>query len=356
MNTKRFIFLDFLRFIAVSLVILHHCFAIIRSNSGIFINNYIYKLIEEHGAWGVKLFFAISGYIIFSKYAQEMPINKFMFLRFTRLWPMLFVSTIISVVLLQFIKFKSFSPLDVIPSLLMLDPTIFSTIFSNIEFSWIDNSYWSLFVEIRFYFLYIVAIRIAKVISVERFLMLFTLFIISQLGYILGNKFHLETITSLIYWLFIPDYLGFFLMGIVMFTLQNNFNSIAKKFSLFLYSVFIIMLSLLRIHEVNSSFDKTVYLFEIILIYFLFFATMLLGEKARLASKAAKYIGRPSYVSYLLHQNLFLFAISFNENPRYIYLFLITYLFFLFSTSYWLNYVIEPKLIRGLRSKFKLYL
>lgn len=351
---QRYLFLDFLRFIAVSAVILHHCFAIMKVNYGTFSNNVVYKLLEEHGAWGVKLFFAISGCIMFSKYQKNIKFIEFMLLRITRLWPMLYISVCISICLLKLIEFKEFSLVDIIPSLLMLDPEIFNKIFFKYDFHWIDNSYWSLFVEMRYYFIYAIILQITKKLYLDNFRILLYVFFASQITYILSIVFNFDLLRSLIFWCLIPDYFGFFLVGILSSAfLRNNILQKRKLETLVLLMGIVFMFELKSIIQ-NSQYEIGTNLVEIGLIFALFILSELFMNKFNISHFLATYIGQPSYISYLLHQNLFLFTLSLINIPGHLYIILILYIIFLILISYWMSKYLEPILILTFRNILKL--
>ena len=65
--TDRDYSLDLIRALAVTLVIFHHFFQEINYSKYPFFVQHVIQFFIVHGAYGVQLFFAVSGYIMISK-------------------------------------------------------------------------------------------------------------------------------------------------------------------------------------------------------------------------------------------------------------------------------------------------
>jgi peptidoglycan/LPS O-acetylase OafA/YrhL len=138
-STSRDYSLDLIRAIAVTLVILHHFFQEINySHYPFFVQQFIQFFIS-HGAYGVQLFFAVSGYIMISKYATIMSLFKYMVLRYTRLVPMLSVIILFNLVLFKVSQTHDVDILSILPSILIIEPEIFNSVFNTTTYKWIDD-------------------------------------------------------------------------------------------------------------------------------------------------------------------------------------------------------------------------
>jgi peptidoglycan/LPS O-acetylase OafA/YrhL len=147
--------LDGLRVIAISMVMIFHFYSCFESTY----YSYSFKSpkIFSYGYLGVQFFFIISGFVITLSLTKCKSFFDFIKKRFIRLIPGMLICS-----LLTFITFNLFddkniiSPASSIINLLVsntfIPPNIINTIFKG-NVSYIDASYWSLWVELQFYFL-----------------------------------------------------------------------------------------------------------------------------------------------------------------------------------------------------------
>jgi peptidoglycan/LPS O-acetylase OafA/YrhL len=93
--------LNLLRFLAASLVIVSHSFAIAwgKSPDPILVN---FGLLETGGTLGVLVFFSISGYLITQSYAARHHLESFLIARVLRIYPGLIAATFYSALLASF--------------------------------------------------------------------------------------------------------------------------------------------------------------------------------------------------------------------------------------------------------------
>jgi peptidoglycan/LPS O-acetylase OafA/YrhL len=96
------------------------------------------------GRYGVEVFFVISGAVIAMTLVKSGDVWDFAFKRFARLWPTLFVISTCAFILLQFGP-KGFST-DIYGYLSSL-----FFIFNELHLKPVDNAYWSLAIEVKFY-------------------------------------------------------------------------------------------------------------------------------------------------------------------------------------------------------------
>lgn len=149
--------LDVLRVIACLLVIAFHLI-----HKGSILVGYridgpvesVIDFISSYGWWGVPLFFSISGYVIFMT-AENVTVKDFVRKRFNRLFPIYWMAITVT-------AFCTYGDPEYAVSIrdLLINLTMLQHLF---PVSWnvqpVDGAYWSLSVELQFYFL--VAIMIA---------------------------------------------------------------------------------------------------------------------------------------------------------------------------------------------------
>ncbi len=109
----------------------------------------------QWGFLGVQLFFVISGFVIALTLSRCHSIVEFAVRRLARLWPTMFLCSVLTLVTLKLLPESPFavSALNFVPSWLFTDPAIFNALTGERTFGWMDGAYWSLFVEVRFYVL-----------------------------------------------------------------------------------------------------------------------------------------------------------------------------------------------------------
>src|SRR6476646_2190619 len=98
----------------------------------------------------------ISGFVIFMTIEKCKTLNEFLLRRLIRLWPLLFLCSIITHIGIRLLDTTPDFPtlrrsaLSFLPSLTFIDPFIWSNIFDQ-KVKFVDNVYWSLLVEMKFY-------------------------------------------------------------------------------------------------------------------------------------------------------------------------------------------------------------
>jgi peptidoglycan/LPS O-acetylase OafA/YrhL len=150
--------LDGLRAIAILLVMGYHYF--VRWTPPVAPDNFYpyggfgaHFWLFEYGDLGVQIFFVISGFVISMTLFRCRTIGHFFWKRFARLFPTMLICSVLSFFILHLLPQNIFIPQvrDFIPSLTFSDPIIWSKIF-GVPFKAVDGAYWSLFVEVKFYF------------------------------------------------------------------------------------------------------------------------------------------------------------------------------------------------------------
>jgi peptidoglycan/LPS O-acetylase OafA/YrhL len=138
--SKRYDFLDFLRFIAAGTVVLQHTYQRVDKSFGYFTSNYV-----NIGVFGVTVFFLVSGFIIPASIEKYNSLPKFWISRLFRLYPFYLAIMLSSLVLISFnlidMEFPSFKAL--MANLVMMAKFMGQPPFYG--------SFWTLSVEMIFY-------------------------------------------------------------------------------------------------------------------------------------------------------------------------------------------------------------
>lgn len=274
-TSKRIVELDSLRGIAAIFVMIYHYF-------------YRFDVLYKHphfetkwasiGVFGVELFFLISGFVIFWSIRNIKKNLPFLISRFTRLYPTFWVAIIISFTLVcifglpgrevsikeMFLNFFMFHGYLNIPS--------------------VDGVYWTLMIELSFYFWIFLLLILKKTKQIDYFLILF---LIPSLCYNL-DFFHCpDKVASF----FLLKYISFFSIGIFFYKLKTN----QCKTSTYIAFTLAFITSLCT--------SKMTYIPIILFIHLLFFISIKEYSKI-LRSRVLVFLGNISYPLYLIHQNL----------------------------------------------------
>lgn len=252
------------------------------------------QLIEpaRYGWLGVYLFFVISGFVIaLTLYETRSPV-EFLVRRVARLMPAMILCATITFLMLRWIDtpfahahrtgFSGF-----LPSLSFTDPWLWQWLLPGADY--IDGAYWSLFVEVRFYFWAALAYFL---IGRRHFLALFTG---ASLAVLALYAILPETPVKLVgFLLFFPHYLPLFCSGMLAHALFTGDRRLPVRLAFLLFGA----LSVQTVHV-----DGMVPMLVMAAIILLF--VPLIHRRAWLAPvthPAITLVGTSSYALYLVHQ------------------------------------------------------
>jgi peptidoglycan/LPS O-acetylase OafA/YrhL len=147
----RFAALDGLRGIAISWVVLYHAFSRwpeIYTYGDLYAHNELFRT----GKVGVQLFFLISGFVIFMTLDRSKNMGEFLWRRWLRLWPAMFaVSTLLFATAPLFFRPSGTPTLrDLLPGLTLIEPDWWAALIGSPQ-NYLEGSFWSLYVEVKFY-------------------------------------------------------------------------------------------------------------------------------------------------------------------------------------------------------------
>jgi len=295
MNEKRINILDGFRVIAITIVMLYHFYSS-------YLDSYNYNFdssIFYFGYLGVEFFFMISGFVIFITLKNSKNYIEFIKKRYLRLMPGMLICSILTFTFFNIFD-NSFYPQakelkNLIYSNTFLTPSIPNKIL-NTNFNYIDYSYWSLWIEVIFYFIVSTLYFINKKNIILNFSLLTLLSTVMWYLFGTGNNV-LEipiynSLNKIMNYIPFIGYLIWFLIGIIISKLYEN----KKDYKYLIYLIFLFFLAYF------TSKDQDFKCFTIVsaFIWFLFLYSNNLLKF--LGGKFLSKLGRISYSVYLIHK------------------------------------------------------
>lgn len=332
---KRYYDLDLIRFFAAVAVILFHYTFRGYAADGLSPVHYQYLgEIFKYGKFGVELFFMISGYVILMSAAGKTAVD-FTIGRIARLYPAFWFCvgfTSICIVIADLPIFQ-LGVKQVVVNLTMI-PSFFGVRF-------VDGVYWTLFVELKFYFIIFSIILFGLMRWIVPILILWLA--LAQLSFHAGVPGWLE-------FFLIDKYACYFVAGCFFYLAKDNGFTIPVLFGLvlaFMASIFSVLdLEGFREHY-NTSMSPVICL-AILTGFYCLFSLVALGKTAAISRPWMLYGGVVTYPLYLLHQNIgfILFNIFGASINKYALLFIVVVLMILLS--YAVHILIEKRFGRQL--------
>lgn len=326
---KHIYILDDLRGIAILFVVIYHYFFVYYKNidtNNMFINNI--KFINDYfnfGVFGVSLFFLVSGFVIPMSLKgdnKKQTVYNFAIRRFFRLYPTYWFAIIfISVVVLVFKDSNAYSIQQILINFTMLQD-IFKT-------KSIDGVFWTLMVELKFYFLTALFFYFAVLKHIKYIIIVFFLLssITLYLSYIDGTRSFGNSLFS---------YLMIMYLGTAFYFYNNNI--ITKKNLLFLIILICIYFSYNHIFLINNAFgDKLGNSIATICAIFIFIFAI---NYKKSFSQITTFFGNISYSFYLIHQIIGYLIISQLIELKIPFAQIIVFLF-ITLISYFMNKYVE---------------
>lgn len=295
---NRISYIDGLRGVAILAVVFFHAYSRWGSKEP-FDQNIILENLFSYGWLGVQLFFAISGYVIYMTILKTNNFFMFGIARYLRLAPAMLISAFLIYISAFFIIERPMGTpnlIDLIPSLTFIDPAVFNKILGT-EMQSLDGVFWSLYVEIKFYFIVAIlffVIRDKKLHGLN-FIFMTWLFLALNNNLALLEHAFLDLTLRILNFIGIKYY-GWFLMGVIAYKYEINKSNRNASF--------LIGISLLAALS-SIFFDRFNNLLPSLVTVSIFIIPLFF-EKLRyyLSSKWLLFIGYISYPLFLIHQNI----------------------------------------------------
>jgi len=287
---KRIAFLDGLRGVAILMVVLFHAYA---RWTGLvpYGDKFSHFFLFSYGSLGVYLFFMISGFVILMSLEKTTDFFGFIYHRWLRLFPAMFIVSI-----LIFVTARGLFPerpagipsvRDLLSGLTFIDPAFLSHVIHS-PHGMLEGSFWSLFVEVKFYIIF--------------GLMFFTFgenpAIATLIGLFISNVLiSLNIIDRHFGYLFSTEYMGWFASGAIYYLYFKSGNK--KLLFLGLLMSLISSVNFYCLHIDTGAMCAAI-------IMSLFFFFIMISEKLRsiMGSKSLLFLGFISYPLYLVHENM----------------------------------------------------
>lgn len=274
MANTRLIELDGLRGVAAVMVVIYHYF---------FRYDEIYGHVglpvdwAQWGSWGVQIFFIISGFVIYWSLNKLDNSIDFVVSRFARLYPVYWFSVFFTffVVFLFGLLGREVSISDALLNLLMVH--------EYLGVSHVDGVYWTLTVEVTFYFWIFLICFLGQKDNAEVWLVIsLVVFAIEFLS--VGEIPYLSR-------LMISDYIAYFISGICLYKLLHREYVIRS-------------LSILFLCLIICGYVYGFVWFLVFCSIFCLFWLSISGRVSIFRTPVLIYLGGISYPLYLLHQNI----------------------------------------------------
>ena len=283
---KRISELDALRGIAAVYVVLFH-FSLIAGYDIPFL---------KAGSTGVDLFFLISGYVILMTLEKTNTSYEFIVSRLSRLYPSYITMFLLTlVVIFTFTRPLFPSGQTILSNLTMLQPFF--------KAPYIDDSYWTLTVEMEFYILMLLIFMAGWLQKIEftGAILLFLIFSFHWIGiyFFSGAKIYNSPRV------FFPllDHFHLFFSGILFYKLKNAGKNKYSCHILIGICFFISLFLCDKTGRAHFFINRTSYTISIIF-YFLAFYLFVFDKLSFLKGSIFSWLGTISYCLYLVHQHV----------------------------------------------------
>ena len=288
----RFYEIDLFRFLAAMAVVLYHYTFRGYAADGLCDVSFPYlNPVTRYGDLGVDFFFMISGFVILLTASKRDAVG-FVRSRITRLLPAFWIAVTLTALATLSIGGGRFhvSMGQYLANLTMLGP--------QLGFDYTDEVYWSLFVELKFYFLVFVVLLTNQIRNVK-----------PLLGVWLGASLLLSLVEAprIVTVLLMPEWAHYFIAGATFYLIRSEGASpyklalIGGAYCLSLSRAAAVAIA----NEVyyGAPISLPVVIGIVSIFYLLFFLTAF-GKTSLLNRKGMLLLGAMTYPLYLVHQNV----------------------------------------------------
>jgi peptidoglycan/LPS O-acetylase OafA/YrhL len=283
--------IDLLRFIAALAVVFFHYAFRGYASDGLSVMPYPWLTpVAKYGYLGANLFFIISGFVILMT-AERGSLRCFMVSRMVRLYPAFWTCCTITFVLILLLGAPRFHATwhQYLVNMTMLSG------FAGVDH--IDGSYWSLFVEMRFYALVGVVLAARRVRHIQSILVGWLL--LSILSELWPNKY--------VRYFLIVDYAAYFIAGATCFLVWSTGLTVTRAGVLLLCWCLALFQSAKMVDELIGRYNMEMSNYVAgALITLCFVAVLLVSLKATGVFGRSRWIlpGALTYPLYLIHENV----------------------------------------------------
>lgn len=292
-KSVRLVEIDLLRFCAaLSVVFFHYTFRGAAADALSPVSSAAMSSVFKYGYLGVNLFFMISGFVILMA-AFHKDSREFVISRITRLYPEFWIGCLFTAGVIALWGAPQY---QVSLAQFLINLTMVSNL---VKVPSLDNVYWTLFIEIKFYFFVFLIIHFKKQSAVKFFLATWL-----AISYLLTWKTNKAAA-----FLFMPQFSAFFISGALFYLIYREGKN-WKKIAGILATFPLALIHGYRVPQHDEVKYLTSYNFLIIAatlaVFYGIFFLIALKKKDYIPTKwipGAVFLGCLTYPLYLLHQN-----------------------------------------------------
>ncbi len=286
--------LDLLRFLAaMSVVIFHFSFRGAAADGYTSVVYPIWDIAGRYGYLGVDLFFMISGFVILLS-TEGKSITDFVVSRMIRLYPAYWICVTLSALAAVF---WGYGPMTVAFPQYLANLTMIQSLMGIPH---IDGVYWSLVIELQFYFLVFIAMALGLA---GHWLAVLT----AWLAAAILMELMPGVAPSIVEFLLIPKWASYFVAGAVFYLVRRDGWTIARLLVIAAACWFSVDRSISRAAGVGDYYqapiDATIVM-VIVLSFHLIFALIASDRLRWLNRSAFVAIGALTYPLYLIHEHI----------------------------------------------------
>lgn len=283
--------IDLLRFIAaLAVVFFHYAFRGYAADDLSILPYPLLAPLAKYGYLGVELFFMISGFVILMT-AIATNVRGFVISRASRLYPAFWIACTLTFIVTFYLgepRFKA-SFTEYLGNMTLLGEFI--------GINSLDGSYWSLFIELRFYFLISLLLALKKIHYAQTALIAWLV-----VSFALEIK-PIGTLRAI----FITEYAAFFIAGATCFLIWAESLSISKGLMLlsaWALSEYEMLSSLPALEQHYQTTFNPLTIIGIVSSFFLILFLIAQRWTGLFAHKRWLVLGALTYPLYLIHQNI----------------------------------------------------
>ena len=263
----------------------------------------------NYGYLGVQLFFIVSGFVISMTLLGCRDWVDFGWKRFARLFPTMLLCSTLTFLFLWIFPSGHFSASvrDFLPSLTFSEPDLWNRAL-GLPFRAIDSAYWSLQVEVKFYFWAAVLFFIGET---DRFVNRFAGFFVAVcLAQLISEATDWHVPRAIVQEAWFPEHLPWFAAGVGF---HSVYRSRGNKIGVWLIVLSLLVLAL-RWYEAPAA-SATELIFSILFFGLFTLFVMRPNWLAWFGSAPMVAVGAASYSLYLLHQDIGVTVLSLRTTP-----------------------------------------
>ncbi len=309
-SDERLAMLDGLRCIAVvSVVLFHYLYFWTSAGAGLDLvaygDRYAHLPFVAVGGLGVQLFFAISGFVILMTLERTSSLKEFLVRRAIRLWPPLIMFGTLTFVIVGLCGPHDLrvGAYEYVISLFFLPPEHVGKFVGNSDWKWLDGAYWSLWVEVRFY----IVIGVIYFLSPRHVVWNWALYEVVCIAVGLASLATGMRALDMLEGLLFQSYVPYFSLGLVsyrVFTGRSGRDIHALAVIALVHIVIANGISLSHMRDMSAGFKIEFLLAQISIVMVFYFLSLRSAHLRWLEHPLLVHLGRSSYGTYLMHQNV----------------------------------------------------